>query len=180
MSFDFSFRSVDPVGDAELLHGWVTHPKCAYWLMQDASLADVIEEYQEIARKTGHDALLGLDRGRASFLVERYDPAEELGDHYAAEAGDVGMHFLVPPTTEPVHGFTRAVIVAVMELLFSDPATRRVVVEPDVRNTAVHALNAYVGFGVLGPVRLPHKQALLSVCTREQFENARATGGVRL
>jgi RimJ/RimL family protein N-acetyltransferase len=177
MSFDFSFRLVDPVGDAELLHGWVTHPKCAYWLMQGASLDDVTEEYQGIARRTGHDALLGFHRGRASFLVERYDPAEELGDHYAAEAGDVGMHFLVPPTEQPLHGFTRGVIAAVMEFLFSDPATRRVVVEPDARNTAVHALNAYVGFEVVGPVRLPHKEALLSICTREQYETAR---GVRL
>ena len=30
--------------------------------------------------------------------------------------------------------------------LFADPAVRRVVVEPDVRNTAVHALNEAVGF----------------------------------
>jgi RimJ/RimL family protein N-acetyltransferase len=177
MSFDFSFRLVDPLGDAELLHGWVTHPKCAYWLMQDASPADVIEEYQTIDAKPDHDAFVGLHDGLPAFLVERYDPAGELGDHYAAEPGDVGMHFLVPPTGQPLHGFTRAVIAAVMEFLFSDPATRRVVVEPDARNTAVHKLNAYVGFEVVGPVRLPHKEALLSICTREQYETAR---GVRL
>ncbi|GAB3980984.1 desferrioxamine E synthetase DesD [Actinoallomurus acanthiterrae] len=60
-----------------------------------------------------------------------------------------------------------------MELLFADPGTRRVVVEPDVRNTAVHALNAAVGFEVAGTVSLPGKQALLSVCTRERYEATR-------
>jgi RimJ/RimL family protein N-acetyltransferase len=179
MSFDFSFRPVDPSGDAELLHGWVTHPKCAYWLMQDASLADVVEEYRTIDEKPRHDAFLGLHEGRPAFLVERYDPAAELGAYYTAEPGDVGMHFLVPPTTEPRHGFTRAVIAAVMELLFSDPATRRVVVEPDARNTAVHKLNTYVGFEVAATIRLPHKDALLSICTREQYGTSRARG-VRL
>jgi RimJ/RimL family protein N-acetyltransferase len=68
------------------------------------------------------------------------------------------------------------VITTVMAWLFDDPATRRVVVEPDVRNTAVHALNAAVGFTVLGPVAKPEKEALLSVCTRAGFE---ATQGVR-
>ena len=76
-----------------------------------------------------------------------------------------------------MHGFTRAVITTVMAWLFADPATRRVVVEPDVRNTAVHALNAAVGFTVVGPIRKPEKEALLSVCTRDQF--LAATGRTR-
>lgn len=51
--------------------------------------------------------------------------------------------------------------------------------EPDVRNSKVHALNAAVGFTVLGPVAKPEKDALLSVCTRAMFENATGltTGG---
>jgi RimJ/RimL family protein N-acetyltransferase len=47
------------------------------------------------------------------------------------------------------------------------------VVEPDVRNTAVQRLNAAVGFVPVRVVRKPEKDALLSTCTREQFEAAR-------
>ncbi|MGK5643545.1 GNAT family N-acetyltransferase, partial [Streptomyces sp. URMC 126] len=80
---------------------------------------------------------LGLHDGRPAFLMERYCPAHvELVGVHEARPGDVGMHFLVAPTDTPLHGFTRAVIGTVMEMLFSDPATRRVVVEPDIRNTA--------------------------------------------
>ncbi|MFI7575424.1 GNAT family N-acetyltransferase [Micromonospora sp. NPDC049497] len=170
---EFALRTLDPDADAALLHGWVTHPKAVFWMMQDADLARVADEYRRIAAHPHHDAYLGLWRGTPAFLAERYDPAHvELVGLHAAADGDVGMHFLCAPTDTPVHGFTRAVITTVLDWIFADPAVRRVVVEPDVRNTAVHALNAAVGFAVVGPIRKPEKDALLSVCTREQFRTA--------
>ena len=176
----FALRTLDPDADAALLHGWVTHPKAAFWMMLDADLAAVAGEYRRIHAHPHHDTFVGLWRDHPAFLAERYDPAhvELVGLHDAAE-GDVGMHFLCAPTDTPVHGFTLAVITTVMAWLFADPATRRVVVEPDVRNSAVHALNAAVGFTVVGPIAKPEKDALLSVCTRAMFENATGltTGG---
>ena len=80
--------------------------------------------------------------------MERYDPAHvELVGLYEPEPGDVGMHFLCAPDRHPGarlhprrdhHRDGRR----------SSPTRRpaRVVVEPDVTNTAVHALNEAVGF----------------------------------
>jgi RimJ/RimL family protein N-acetyltransferase len=176
---EFALRAVEPDADAELLHRWLTHPKSAFWLMQNAELADVRKEFHAIAAADSHEALLGLHQGRPAFLVERYDPAAEaVGAAYPVRPGDVGMHFLVAPADTPLHGFTRAIITPVMELLFADPATHRVVVEPDARNTAVHALNAAVGFRVADTVALPGKDALLSFCTRAQFTAATATPAI--
>ncbi|MFI6035588.1 GNAT family N-acetyltransferase [Streptomyces sp. NPDC051315] len=172
-----TLRPLDPLKDAELLHAWVTHPKAAYWMMQDAKLEDVERAYMEIAADEHHHALLGLHDGEPAFLMEYYDPAHrELVGLYEPLAGDVGMHFLVAPTDRPVHGFTRAVITAVMAHLFADPATARVVVEPDVSNKAVHTLNEAVGFVPEREIQKPEKKALLSFCTREQFV---AATGVR-
>jgi hypothetical protein len=166
----FTFRPVDPAGDAGLLHSWVTHPKAVFWMMQDATPEDVERAYREIAADEHHHALLGLRDGEPVFLMERYDPAHrELAGLYEPRPGDVGMHFLTPATATPVHGFTRSVITAVLARLFQDPATRRVVVEPDVRNTAVHALNEAVGFVPEREIVKPEKRALLSFCTRERF-----------
>ncbi|MFJ6796559.1 GNAT family N-acetyltransferase [Streptomyces sp. NPDC091268] len=176
----FAVRALDPFTDAGLLHGWVTHPKAAFWMMQDASLPDVERAYMQISAAEHHDAFIGLHEGRPVFLMERYDPSRlELAGLYEAQPGDVGMHFLVAPSDHPISGFTRAVITTVMACLFEDPRTARVVVEPDVRNTAVHALNEAVGFVPHGPVRKPEKEALLSFCTRERFEAATGvtTGG---
>ncbi|MEU3549017.1 GNAT family N-acetyltransferase [Streptomyces longwoodensis] len=166
----FTFRPLDPLSDGRLVHSWVTHPKAAFWMMQDARLEDVERAYREIAADEHHDAFLGERDGVPAFLMERYDPSHrELVGLYEARPGDVGMHFLTPATDRPEHGFTRAVITAVMAYLFADPAVRRVVVEPDVANTAVHALNEAVGFVPEREVRKPEKRALLSFCTREQF-----------
>ncbi|MEU7299216.1 GNAT family N-acetyltransferase [Streptomyces sp. NPDC007189] len=166
----FTFRPVDPSEDAGLLHSWVTHPKAVFWMMRDATPEDVERAYREIAADEHHHALLGLRDGEPVFLMERYDPAHrELAGLYEARPGDVGMHFLTPATDSPVHGFTRSVITAVLAHLFEDPAVRRVVVEPDVRNTAVHALNEAVGFVPEREIVKPEKRALLSFCTRERF-----------
>ncbi|MGW1812833.1 GNAT family N-acetyltransferase [Streptomyces sp. NPDC002125] len=181
----FSVRPLDPSpgtpgsgSDTELVHRWVTHPRSAFWMMGDARLEDVEREYTAIAAHPHHDAFIGLHDGEPAFLLERYDPTEvELKGLYEAEPGDVGMHFLVAPPQNPVHGFTLAVITAVMETLFADPSVRRVVVEPDVTNTAVQKLNKAVGFEVIREIAKPEKNALLSACTREQFEAA--TTGAR-
>ncbi|MGW6953905.1 GNAT family N-acetyltransferase [Streptomyces sp. KS_5] len=170
----FTIRTLDPLKDAELLHRWVTDPKAAFWMMQDAKLQDVEREYMRIAAHEHHHAHLGLHDGEPAFLMESYDPRYvELVGLYEPEPGDVGMHFLVAPTDRPIHGFTKAVITAVMEELFADPRTRRVVVEPDVGNKAVHALNEAVGFVPVREIDKPEKRALLSFCTRDQFLAAR-------
>ncbi|MEU0587622.1 GNAT family N-acetyltransferase [Streptomyces sp. NPDC006132] len=170
----FTFRPLDPMKDAELLHAWVTHPKAAFWMMQDAKLEDVERAYMEIAADEHHHAELGLQDGVPAFLMEKYDPAHrELVGLYEPLPGDIGMHFLTPPTDRPVRGFTRSVITAVMEHLFEDPAVERVVVEPDVDNKAVHALNEAVGFVPEREIQKPEKRALLSFCTRAQFLAAR-------
>ncbi|MFC6065936.1 GNAT family N-acetyltransferase [Streptomyces ochraceiscleroticus] len=167
---EFAVRALDPLKDSELLHSWVTHPKASFWMMQDATLPDVEREYMGIAAAEHHDAYIGLHNGRPAFLMERYDPAHvELVGLYDPQPGDVGMHFLTAPSDTPVHGFTRAVITTVMAMLFEDPATARVVVEPDVHNKAVHALNEAVGFEIVRQIAKPEKDAYLSTCTREQY-----------
>lgn len=172
----FALREVDPETDTETLHCWLTHPKAAYWLMGDATPDDVRREHRDIAADPYRDAFVGLHADRPSFLVERYDPAyRELDGRYRNEPGDVGMHFLVAPTDTPVRGFTLAVLTTVMDLLFSADSTRRVVVEPDVRNDAVHRLNASVGFRVERTLALPYKDAYLSTCTRAQYRAALMT-----
>lgn len=170
MTGPLEIRPLHVDGDAGLVHDWVTRDYARFWGMQGASLDDVRREYREIAESPHHAAFLGLDDGEPAFLVERYDPAHhEINTHYDVADGDVGMHFLVAPTDHPVPGFTLRVLRAVMELLFSDPATVRVVVEPDVRNVKVAALNKAVGFEVVTTITLHDKDAALSTCTRDHY-----------
>ncbi|WP_448329889.1 GNAT family N-acetyltransferase [Streptomyces sp. DSM 41534] len=176
----FALRALDPAADAALLYSWVTHPKASFWMMQGADEAEVAAEYRRIHEHPHHEAFIGLHEGRPAFLAERYDPAVvELAGLYPARPGDVGMHFLCAPTDTPVHGFTLAVLTTVMEFCFADPAVRRVVVEPDVCNAGVHALNAAVGFEIVEQIAKPEKDAYLSICTRERFRAARTALAAR-
>lgn len=156
--------------DLGRLHAWVTHPRSAFWQMQDADVADVEREYRLIEESPHHHAWLGRVDGVPAFLAETYDPFHsELAELPEIRGGDLGMHVLVAPTDRPVPGFTRAVFRAVLDHCFADPAVRRVVVEPDARNDKVRALNRAFGFHELRTVTLSTKEAMLSVRSREHL-----------
>ncbi len=164
--------------DLATLHAWVTHPRSVFWGMQGAGVDEVHSEYARIADDPHHEALLGRADGSPAFLMERYDPANSpLAELPELLPGDVGMHLLVAPTDTPVPGFTAAIMRRVIEECFADPAISRVVVEPDIRNDKIAALNAAAGFRVVRPVDLPDKTAAFSVCTRASFA-ASQLGGV--
>lgn len=169
----FSLRPFDLTEDVTTLHSWVTQPYARYWGLLDASVADVHAEYLRIEQSAHHHAFLGEHDGRPAFLMERYQPTyDAVGQVYDVAPGDIGMHVLVGPATTPISGFTAAVFETIMDSLLSDPLVDRVVVEPDVRNVKIQALNERMGFRKHSVVQLPDKQAWLSFCTRDQYADA--------
>lgn len=169
----FSLRPFDLAEDVTTLHSWVTQPYARYWGLLTASVADVHAEYLRIASTAHHRAFLGEHDGRPAFLMERYEPSGDVvGRTYDVAPGDIGMHVLVAPPVVPIPGFTGAVFETIMDSLFSDPLVDRVVVEPDVRNVKIQALNARMGFRKHSIVALQDKQAWLSFCTRDQYADA--------
>lgn len=174
----FSFRPLALPDDAALLHSWIANDHAAFWGMPDASQDQILAEYEQLANTDGYQVLLGLQEGEERFLIELYDPATSpLSGRYAYVSGDRGLHFLSPKVQEPQSGFTLDAMTAAVKHAFDDPSVERIIVEPDIRNKAIHALNARVGFQVIAPVQLLEhdgsiKDALLSVLTRSDFEQA--------
>lgn len=160
--------------DLPLLHAWVTRQEARYWGMAGFTPAQVRAGYLDIAEKAR--CWLGFVGEAPAFLVETYEPAEhEVGEHYPVAEGDRGMHVLVaPPAAPPVRGFTWGVFRSVMEMLFSWPDVHRVVVEPDIRNARIHALNRKAGFRYQRAIQLSTKVGHLAFCTRAQFTAALA------
>lgn len=179
--------TVRPDSDAALLHAWVSRERARFWGMTALSVEEVREVYAFIdAQPTEHAHLVRVD-GVPVGLFQSYDPAHApVGEHYAVEPGDVGMHLLLaarPPTGDVTDGstrdtggaaratdVTRALGVALVRFLLSAPGRARVVVEPDARNALALRRLRRSGF-VFGPeVDLPHKRARLAWLTREAFE----------
>ena len=165
-----TLEPVRPDEHSVLLHGWIPHPRSVYWEMPEATVEEVARDYRLVDEHAHHDAWLGRVDGDPVFLAETYDPAySALAGLEELRPGDLGMHVLVAPPERPVPGLTRRVFRAVLEHCFADPAVLRVVVDPDVRNDKILALNAFGGFVVSRTVTLPTKEAALSFCTREDF-----------
>ncbi|SDO73513.1 GNAT family N-acetyltransferase [Lentzea jiangxiensis] len=170
---ELALRPLDPARDVDMLHSWFVDPKCEYWGLRDSTVEDVRLRCEEIAASPTHDDFIGLHNGAPALLYERYVPSSELGpDVYTPLPGDVGCHFLAAPTTAPVRGFTAVAIRTMFEFLFSDPATDRVIGEPDVRHSAMLALVLRYGTVVEREVVLPTKTAYLCSTTREHFHTA--------
>ncbi|TCO34272.1 RimJ/RimL family protein N-acetyltransferase [Kribbella steppae] len=168
-----SLRPFDLTEDVTTLHSWVTQPYAQYWGLLNASVEDVHAEYLRIERTGHHRAFLGEHDGRPAFLMERYEPAyDAVGTLYDVAPGDIGMHVLVAPPEFRIPGFTGAIFETILDSLFIDPLVDRIVVEPDVRNTKIQALNKRMGFRKHSIVDLPDKQAWLSFCTRDQYAEA--------
>ncbi|WP_081829755.1 GNAT family N-acetyltransferase [Paraoerskovia marina] len=159
--------------DSDLLHAWLTHPRSAFWQMGRMSAEQVRAYVDELVADDAQDGWWAWLDGAPIAYVETYDPHRLVLDAVVEiEPGDLGMHLLVgPPDGAPRSGLTSAVMGAVVGFCLADDglAAARVVVEPDVRNTAVHEKNAAAGFRVVREVDLPDKRALLSVCSRADY-----------
>ncbi|WP_396289510.1 GNAT family N-acetyltransferase [Curtobacterium sp. KT1] len=163
---------VDPDRDAAVVQSWLAHPASSWWEMGDLDVDGVRDYLTGVQADPAQAAWLGRRDGEPCFLAETYDPsAVLLTDVWAAEPGDVGMHLLVAPAPAGgrVHGLTSAVMRAVVEHCRDALGARRIVVEPDVRNTAVQAKNAEVGFRALRAVDVDGKRALLSVLETDRI-----------
>ncbi|MGW5846520.1 GNAT family N-acetyltransferase [Streptomyces sp. NPDC055254] len=152
-----ALTAVDPAADSALIHSWVTEERARFWGMADAGRELVQEIYEDVDRRTTHHAYMVSRDGEQVALFQTYDCAEDrVGECYEVRPGDVGAHLLVGPVKRAAEpGFTGTLMSVLLGFVFSDPAARRVVVEPDARNEKAVARMERAGF-TLGPeVELP-------------------------
>lgn len=181
-------RAMDPDRDTANLHAWLTHPRAHYWQMTELDEAGVRSYLGDICDSADDNGWVGSVDGIDCFYVETYVPSTLIPqDVLATGPEDIGMHLLVaPPQGISVHGLTGRIMAEVMDFCLrpiesGGRGAHRVIVEPDVRNSAILDKNRAAGFSpvreatiVMGQER---KQALVSVCGREDFADS-ALGGL--
>ncbi|WP_170219256.1 GNAT family N-acetyltransferase [Nocardioides litoris] len=173
-------RPLDPATEAEVVHAWVTQERARFWMMQDHTLDEVREIYQWIHDQPTHAAYLVRDGDVPVGLFQTYDPrAEEVGEHFLVEPGDVGIHLLLAPPVgaEPRPGFTAEVAALVLGSVFADPEAQRVVVEPDARNAKAVARAERMGCTMGEVVELSTKPARLGFLPRSAYVRVFAQDG---
>ncbi|MET9223817.1 GNAT family N-acetyltransferase [Streptomyces sp. NPDC003300] len=165
------FVPVDPDRDIDLIHAWVTQERGRFWGMGDATRDQVREIYAFLDSLDTHHAYLVRRDDRPVALFQAYQPeADPIGDFYDRLPGDVGVHVFVGPIdpgAEREPDYTRHLLTALLAHVFADPACRRIVAEPDARNTRAIDRLLSTGF-TLGPrVELPDKPAQFVFLTRD-------------
>jgi penicillin amidase len=161
---------VAPEHDVDLLFAWVTQERARFWGMRGHDREYVQEIYEYIDSLTTHHAYLLYLEARPVGLFQTYDPAADpVGERYAAQAGDLGVHVMLGPPAESGGrpGFTAQLISAFLTFVLADPAVRRIVVEPDVRNHKAISRMISLGFVMGQEVELPEKRARLGFLSRE-------------
>ncbi|MYX97759.1 GNAT family N-acetyltransferase [Streptomyces sp. SID486] len=172
-------RPLDPEGDAEVIHGWVSDERAAFWGMNGLTRAQVAEIYAHMATLDTHHAHLVTKDDVPAALFQTYEPtADRVGECYDVRPGDIGVHLLLAPAgpAGPHHGWTRALLEVLTEYVLRVLGRRRVVVDPDVRN--VKAIDRFERQGFrrgptvvlpevdLPEVYLPEKHAQLAFLER--------------
>ncbi|MDY0208100.1 MAG: GNAT family N-acetyltransferase [Pseudomonas sp.] len=169
----FTLRPLHMQTDIEVIHPWYQMDYAHYWNMQNMTLEATRDFYVSTAKSGKLQTYMGLHSNRPAFVMECYDPAhDEVGQHYDVQFGDIGMHFFTGPCLHPVANFTRDILRAILVFLFEELGARRVVVEPDLRNSKVHRINQMVGFVNQAVIELPNKKAQLAFCTPADFANS--------
>ncbi|NYE41402.1 penicillin amidase [Streptomyces fulvorobeus] len=159
--------AIDPAADLDLIHSWVSEERARFWGMSDSTREEVLEAYTFLDSLTTHHGYLALRGGVPVAIFQTYDPAEDpLGECYEVRPGDFGVHLFVGPgdSTEP--GYTGRLLSVLVSHAFSDPAHRRIVVEPDARNERAVARLVRAGFELGPEIEKPEKRARLAFLAR--------------
>ncbi len=176
-SFDrtVSFRPASIDRDLGRVHTWLNYEHVvAFWDL-DRSLPAVYDHLTEKLATEHLTPYIGyIDHVPMSYW-ELYWPSEfELSAYYDARPTDRAAHLLVGPPEYVQQGYSRALLRAMGQMIFSNPETTRAVVEPDVDNDVVIHVLEQCGFEARKEFYFEEadKDALLMVCDRESFESA--------
>ncbi|WP_327718007.1 acetyltransferase [Streptomyces sp. NBC_00490] len=173
-------RTLDPKADAEVVHGWVSEERAAFWGMNGLTQDQVADIYAHMDTLDTHHAYLLEKDGEPVGLLQTYEPeADRVSECYPVEPGDIGVHLLLAPAGADGGrpGWSSALLGAVASYVLLGLDRKRVVVDPDVRNERAIARFLRQGFVAgervvlpeidLPDVYLPEKHAQLAFLARE-------------
>lgn len=173
-------RTLDAKADAEVLHGWVSEERAAFWGMNGLTQDQVTEIYAHMDTLDTHHAYLIEKDGEPVGVLQTYEPeADRVSECYSVEPGDIGVHLLLAPAGADGGrpGWSSALLGAVASYVLLGLDRKRVVVDPDVRNERAIARFLRQGFVAgervvlpeidIPDVYLPEKHAQLAFLARE-------------
>ncbi len=161
---------LDPAAHASLVHGWVVRPRNRFWGMGGHTVDQVREIYEFVAGLSTHHAyLIRIDEAPIG-IFQTYEPEHDpIAECYPVQPGDFGLHLLLDGGDLVLPHLSTLVIPALLRYAFADPVHRRLIAEPDIRNSKAIRRFERHGFELGPEIDLGRKRARLTFLTRSRF-----------
>jgi RimJ/RimL family protein N-acetyltransferase len=164
----YAIRLVDPDGDAEMISEWMNRPHLAEaweydWppqRWQRYLRAQLDGEYSR--------PFIGSFRGAPFGYIELYRAAKDsIAPRYDAEPHDIGLHAAIAELKFVNRGIGPIVLPRLVASVFElEPQCRRIMFDPDHRNSGARRLCEYAGCTFLGEHDMSNRRMALYALPR--------------
>ena len=164
----FSIRLVDPEADTEMIAEWMNRPHLAETWEYDRPVtwwrgylrAQLAGEYSR--------PFVGIFKGNPQGYVEVYRAAKDsIAPCYEADPYDLGLHAAIADLDIVNRGFGPLLLPRLAASLFqSEPRCKRIMFDPDHRNTAARRLCEYARCDFLGEHQMSNRRMALYALNR--------------
>lgn len=165
----FHLAPVSVARDVRRISRWMNDPAVfEYWELAGAPAVTLAHLRRQLDGDGRSVPCLGVLDGREMSYFELYRAdLDPLARHYPACPHDTGIHVLIGDGSDRGHGLGSLLIRAVADLVLDHrPRCRRVLAEPDIRNTPSLAAFLAAGFRYSSEIDLPDKRAALLIRDR--------------
>lgn len=165
-----AFRPVVLDEDLVLIHNWMNQPHIIpFWNL--ALDLESMQKHLESALTDTHQTLyIGcLDSIPMSYWEAYWVAGDIVAKSYEFHPEDQGIHLLIGEQSFLGKGYAFPLLRAMTSFLFQHSATKKVIAEPDIRNSKMIHVFARCGFELQREIDLPDKRAALMFCEKKSF-----------
>ncbi|WP_370619788.1 GNAT family N-acetyltransferase [Mumia sp. Pv 4-285] len=165
-------RVLDPDGDLETVHRWVSQPRARFWGLAQLPAGELRDLYAYVDGLETHHAFLVCRDDVPFALLQTYAPEHDpVGECYDPRPGDVGLHFFLGERVGTREVQWAVLVRTLVAFVLGAPAARRIVVEPDVGNERAAAMLEGLGFELGPEITMPDKTARLAFLDSERAKS---------
>lgn len=168
LSQPFSIKLVDPHADAEMIAEWMNRPHLAEAWEYDRPRSWWQRYLQAQLDGAYSRPLIGSFRGAAQGYIEVYRAAKDsIAPRYDADPFDLGLHAAIADLGIVNRGFGPILLPRLAASLFqAEPRCRRIMFDPDHRNSGARRLCEYAGCDFLGEHQMSNRRMALYALNR--------------
>jgi lysine N-acyltransferase len=164
----YALRLADPDADVEMVSEWMNRPHLAEAWEYDWPPRRWRRYLQAQLDGQYSRPLIGSFQGKDLGYVELYRAAKDsIGQRYAADPHDIGLHAAIADQRFVDRGFGPLLLPRIVASVFdSEPQCRRIMFDPDHRNTGARRVCEYAGCSFLGEHDMTNRRMALYALAR--------------